>query len=293
MEACGATAEFGTYLQGFVHVVAHGEFDFKVIPEAELRFALDPCETGSDAAGGDGKALGTDEFEPHEGVYFSFDEGFDVVEVVAADFRFPEQAHDLRAGGGKDELVPEMGGVLMPGFVFFKELQSGSQLGDGEIVVLGGAGFDIVDGDGLGVAEFDCLETVFSNIVGAEESGDHDVVHATTCSSPESLNSFGDGDIHVSELFGVEFIIANGFGEDARPHGTAQSGGFVQNGFADPGGFFLEIKDAELVEEDDLSAEVPGNGDVIFQPGSLLLEEGPPFVGVFNLIVFVDCCSHN
>lgn len=293
LEAGSTTAEFGAYLQGFIHVVTHGEFDFEVVPEAELGFALDPCEAGSDVATVDGQALGADEFESHEGIDLAFDECLDVVEVVAADFGFSQETHDLGACGSQDELVPEVGGVLVPGFAFLQKLEGGSQFGNGEVIFFGCAGFDVVDSNGLAVAEFYCLESVFANIVCAEESGDHDVVHAAASGCAKTFDGFGDGYIHGAELFGIEFIVADGFGEDAGAHGAAQGGDFVEDGFADAGCFFFEVKDAELVEEDDFSAEIPGDGDIFFQSGGLLLEEGSPLVSVFDLIVFVDCCSHN
>ena len=128
LEAGGAAGELGPDLQGFLHIVAHGKLHFEIIPYAKLGLALYPGQAGTDSLFCFGKPLGADEFESHEGVYFPFHQGFYIVEVITADLRFPQQVHDLGTGYRNDELVSELRGILVPGFVFLKKLEGCAQL---------------------------------------------------------------------------------------------------------------------------------------------------------------------
>ena len=199
----------------------------------------------------------------------------------------------MGAGYRDDQLVAELRSVLVPGLVFLKELERGTQLGYGEVAVGLGAAVHMVHRNLLAFLEGNGGHAVLAHIVRIQEAGDHHVVHAAACGGLEALNGLADREVHVAQARGVEFIVADGFGEGARTHGTACGGCLVQDGLPYAGRLFREVQNAKLVQKDHLAAQVAHDADVFVQPGGVLLKQGAPFFGVLDLIIVCDCYCHN
>lgn len=165
---------------------------------------------------------------------------------------------------------------------FPQKLEGCAQLGHGKVAGGFGAAVHVIHGYLLAFLEWNGGHAVFSHVVRIQEAGDHHVVHAAACCGLETFNRLADGKVHVSQAGGVKFIVANGFGERARPHGPACGGSLVQNGLPHPRGFFREVQNAELIQKYNLAAQVAHDADILVQPGGVLLEQGAPFSGVFT-----------
>ena len=106
LQAGGATGELSANLQGFIEVIAHGELDLEVLPQAELSLALNPCQTAAVAVVVERQLLGAHNAETEEAVNLALNQSASRVVVKAADLGLLQQGGNLGAGAGQYESSP-------------------------------------------------------------------------------------------------------------------------------------------------------------------------------------------